>query len=41
MKKNRMILAALIFGMALGYLISLWQQAAQHAERIRVEKIGE
>ena len=42
MKKNRMILAALIFGMALGYLLSLWQQAAQKSERIRIEKkIGE
>ena len=41
MKKN-MILAALIFGMAIGYLLSLWQQAAQKSERIRIEKkIGE
>ena len=42
MKKIRLIASAMIIGMALGYLLSLWQQAAQKAERIRIEKnIGE
>ena len=40
--KTKLFVIALIFGMALGYLLSLWQQAAQKSERIRIEKnIGE